>query len=152
MTAPSQDHERRRETLDEVALIAGFGLLGPRGIVWGARPDVFRISALTGAAFVGEAKHTERPDARATFERLAKYAWAIRPYARRVGGLHLFAICFGLKGDGPRWRSTLLSATYEAGFISRGAGLSSVDDDAEIAWVKVSANPRPMLEHAANRG
>jgi hypothetical protein len=101
---PSQLHEARVETLTTLATLSGFEF-GPDVLPAGARPDVLLLRARDGAIFVGDAKATETPGNKETYERLMGYAEFLATW-----------ICLGQPGvmalavdaaDADRWLRTL---------------------------------------------
>lgn len=70
---PSQIHEDRAAVLSTIATLADFTTT-MRGLPDGSIPDVLQLRPNDGVIFVGDAKATETPGNRETFERLCHYA------------------------------------------------------------------------------
>jgi len=79
--SPTAEHERRREALATMAVLAGCEML-LEGLPDGSLPDVLRWRACDGLLFIGEAKDTESPNCQATQLRLHGYACWLRSQSR----------------------------------------------------------------------
>lgn len=138
MSAPTLQHDQRREILQDVALMAGFyrdlrTIPGTRLI-----PDVFFMRPESRSFFLGEAKHTESPDNYATFERLLKYLSALKPAMdyRVCRGL-IMAVCFDSSFSSARWGSVLYACISAVGLSSESFVKVSVDNGSSVVscWV-----------------
>src|SRR5579862_1708425 len=121
MTAPSVIHERRLETLDTAAVLAGCLLTVT--IEVGQIPDVARADLGRRRLFIGDAKASETQGNFETLRRLRRYAraataWADAGYTVRLG------ICHGPEAAAD-WRPTLHAIAVQAGLsVCRSGRLS----------------------------
>lgn len=132
MSAPTREHEQRREILQDVARLAGF--CRDLRTIPGTRlaPDVFSMRPEGRSLFLGEAKHTESPDNWATFERLLGYLSALKPVLdNRVCRGLVMAVCFDPSFSSARWRSVLYTCVSTAG-LSGGSFLEARVDEASV--------------------
>lgn len=100
MAAPTTTHERRRATLEAVALLTGH--VTPATLP-GLLPDVLLARGAT--LFLGEAKATETPGTAATRERLSRYVRHLRRRRQR----DVLALCVG--DDAGGWAEALNTIT-----------------------------------------
>lgn len=105
----SVSHERRRSELDTFARHLGFVL--PAKLGDGLIPDVvLSHGVFRNRLFVADAKHTEKPDDRASIGRVSSYVSRLE----MLKGTHIVAIACG-GGFGRGWAEVLTGLISEAG-------------------------------------
>ena len=129
----SVSHENRRDELETFARHLGFHLCVclPPGLI----PDVALGHETYNAVFLGDAKHTERPDDRATRARLLRYlCWlASCPCDTE----HVFAVAHGPSRDGA-WPETIVELGEEAGLRLHQPWVRRLSAGTTVAVVRVS--------------
>jgi hypothetical protein len=136
VSAPSQEHEDRRELLEAIAVLAGFSVrtrLGP-----GLEPDVVRVDLQRRRLFVADAKATEQPHESATSKRFERYVHEARRWSR-AGFVVTLAICHGGDHRAAMWRD-FLARQLPAGTFVHSAGL---DATSVATWAVVPARLNP---------
>lgn len=135
--APSLEHERRRELLDSLALLAGCSqrvATLPDGTV----PDVLRWRPSDGLILVGEAKATETAGCASTRGRLRGYlGWAAHS-GRNHGAL--VAVCHDHAGD--TWRTVLAGLCDSSGLPDPTSGCLALGERDALSWVVVGSRAR----------
>jgi hypothetical protein len=111
---PSPEHERRRELLACLAILAGC-TRGVPAFPDGLMPDVLRIRLGNDLLFVGDAKATETAGCAATAARLDAYFTWIQVHAA-TGRAAVVALCHSASA-GTSWRP-LLSQLIESRDLS----------------------------------
>jgi hypothetical protein len=125
---PSEQHERRVDLLDDLAISAGFWCRSVGSLPNGVRPDVFRYHPRTYALFIGDAKETEAPTNLATQSRLFTYLRLIaNPAVFRHGSI--FAVCFGRVVDRPKWKHVVQHLANCAGLGPISVRWHELDSD-----------------------
>ena len=125
-------HELRRGELETFARHLGFHL--PVVFPDGSIPDVALAHMDDRSLFLGDAKHTERPAARATRARLFGYlAWLNMRFGSRT---HRFAIAYA-PGIGQVWSEFLVELAYEAGLVSDRPWVRRLSVRTEVALLRV---------------
>jgi hypothetical protein len=129
---PSQLHEARVETLVTLATLSGFES-GPDVLPAGSRPDVLLLRAGDRAIFLGDAKATETPGNRETYERLAGYTDFLASWIG-IGRPGVLALAVD-SGDAYRWLRTLRDLCLHPSGGCRVAGQVDVIDPATaVIW------------------
>jgi hypothetical protein len=150
--APSALHERLRETLDAVAVLAGFCSSYPCALADGRRPDVLRYSTFRRLVFFGEAKAMESLNNNACFERLTSYLQWIKAAAYEPAG-GVIAICTPSLSSARRWATTLELVCKEVQLVMPSTFAAPLGD-CGLAWAEcgtligngsyfVEASPKP---------
>lgn len=130
------DHEDRRQSLDALAVLAGFrhhlGRL-PDGTV----PDVLRVDLPGRGLFVGDAKHTESPGRVDTYLRLRHYACWVRAHQDDVGcnGRATLALCVPGRRQIDRWAHLLSTLADDVGLPAPAAGRQDLSDQEGVVWL-----------------
>ena len=135
-------HENRRDELETFARHLGFHLCVrlPRGLI----PDVALGHDTHDAVFLGDAKHTEGPDDRATRARLLRYLrWLA---SRHCEGEHVFAVAHGPSRDGA-WSETIVGLADEAGLQPRRPWVRRLSPGTTVAVMRIPCvTNRPSVD------
>jgi hypothetical protein len=114
-------HDRRVRFLESLA-----GLLGCTGrlaiLPDGRRPDVLAVDTRQRLLFVGEGKHSETPNCRATQARLQHYLQWVAAHLCHESATAVCAVCFGREGDARPWLDVLamLASEVQVTFVRKG--------------------------------
>jgi hypothetical protein len=129
MSAPSVTHERVRDDLNTLALLAGYGvpLVFPVSLI----PDVARIDPRRLRVFVGDAKHTETPNNYETRRRLAQYVGHIARWIHADFGVTL-AIAYD--DETSRWQPTVETLFADSGLLVADSGSEVFSLGFVVAW------------------
>ncbi len=132
MSAPSQAHEDRVDTLRSVASLAGFHCDVTVGDA--LVPDLARMSTASRALFVGDAKATESSGCSATNARLQRYLRAADANIGRYRAI-LLVIAHGDIDDRCGWEQALgraLASSVQLPIHAHGSQL--IDDGCVLTW------------------
>jgi hypothetical protein len=111
--AASNGHQRRVEFLQSLASLLSAHVPLER-LADGGVPDVLREDIAGTLLFIGEAKHSERPEDKATQSRLLGY-FESASLSVSSGRTLIFGLCFGAIDQAHRWIVTLQSLALDAG-------------------------------------
>jgi len=142
---PSVEHERRRELLACLAILAGCTRSLP-AFPNGLMPDVLRIRLENDLLFVGDAKATETPGCAATAARLDAYFEWIRAHAA-TGRAAIAALCHS-SSAGTSWRPLLLRLIHITGLSVAEVEVAQFTASDIVTWAKilpVAPNDRSRL-------
>lgn len=148
MSAPTAQHERRAQFIDDLASLIGCTMEARLDDAY--RPDVVRIDPRRGRLLIGEAKHWEAPGSIATGRRLNRYG-ALAAHWSKIGFGVLFLVCHDRHWESERWLQVLASVVGSHGTMRPiAAGSASFDAETTIAWLEcvprkraVPMTPRP---------
>jgi hypothetical protein len=115
MGAPSIEHERRVQILDDLAVLMGFHTPLPC-LPDLSRPDVCRATSRHRHLFFGDAKETETPANYQTQKRLSKYLHFLRGCGASASA-SVVAVCFGDPRQRNGWETTLVTLAAEQQFL-----------------------------------
>lgn len=113
--APTSKHEARRDLLEAIAILAGYTLQVPAGLLGGREPDVVRFHPRHRSLFIGEAKDTESPLTTSSRIRLLVYMRWFAAEVTRNGSDGLFMLCVGSGMQAQQWCIGLSSLACEVG-------------------------------------
>lgn len=128
MSAPSVEHEDRVALLDTLARLAGFSSLA--GLP-GLRPDVVRRRQPSWL-FIGDAKHTERPDDFGTRLRIGRYFRHGSHHVGRGGSL-VVALC--VPSDPLGWHDLIKTSSARCSCSVERSETMRIDGAGIIVWV-----------------
>ena len=134
--SPSASHEQRRDELDTLAALLGFGLpvALPRGVI----PDVALAHVDDGHLFVGEAKHTESATDRSSAARLLVYLdWLRRSTAPHPSFVGL--ACPPRQADA--WAGLLSALAADVGLVANHPWVRSLSPVTDVALLAVRLSP-----------
>lgn len=132
MSAPTPAHERRRATLEAVALLLGY--VTPATLP-GLLPDV--LLSRGSKLFLGEAKATETPGSAAAHERLSRY---VRHLHRRQRG-ELLVLCVG---DHPtEWAAVLVRLSSHISSVGWRTDLRALSPDEWLVTTQAEKRQGP---------
>ena len=136
MSAPSAAHERRRAELNDLAMLAGYGVI--LRLAERVLPDVARTDGC-GGHFVGDAKSTESPGCTDTFRRLARYA---RYMAYLGGNGGVVALAVPAEAPLAQWSDVLEAAVRSAGLRSISGGATVLGPGTAVVHVRTRGRTR----------
>jgi hypothetical protein len=142
---PSPEHERRRELLMSLAILAGCTHRLP-AFPDGLMPDVLRIRVGNDLLFVGDAKATETAGCAATAARLGAYFEWVRVHAA-TGRAAVVALCHSCSA-GTSWRPLMLRLSQSRGLWVAQLGVTQLTESDAVTWARlpVISNGRLSVE------
>jgi len=143
-------HERRTTFLEGLADLLGCTERLDGILPDGRRPDVLALDSRREILFIGEAKDTETPGARATQARLQGYLRWLAGHATRPSGVGVCAVCFGREADGRAWLETLVTLAKEASVPVQRKGLECFGRGVVVAWAIAVRSTRASERGAAS--